>query len=87
MGLLSKMISEIPKFDLAFTIVELVSLLDGTKTTIKIIDECYSAKGIVVKTIELYSFDGEFAPLYNYYLSKYLELAKKVEEAVRSGKF
>lgn len=87
MGLLSKMISEIPKFDLAFTVVELVSLLDGAKTTIKIIDECYSVKGIVVKTIELYSFDGEFAPLYNYYLSTYLELSKKVEEAVRSGKF
>lgn len=87
MGLLTKMISEIPKFDLAFTVVELVSLLDGAKTTIKIIDECYSVKGIVVKTIELYSFDGEFAPLYNYYPSKYLELSKKVEEAVRSGKF
>ena len=87
MGLLTKMISEIPKFNLAFTVVELVSLLDGAKTTIKIIDECYSKKGIVVKTIELYSFDGEFAPLYNYYLSKYLELSKNVEEAVRSGKF
>lgn len=87
MGLLAKAIREVPKYDLQFTAVNLVSKLEGISTTIKIIDERYSLKGLVVKTIELYSFEGEFAPLYNYYLKEYLELANKVELSIRAGKF
>ena len=74
------------KYDLAFTVVKLVSISDGRETTIKIIDDCYSIKGVVVKTIELYSFEGECAPLYIYYLKKYMELAKKVDDAIRANK-
>lgn len=86
MGLLAKMVRERPKFDLPFTVVKITSFKEDRETTIKIIDECYSKNGVVVKTIELYSFEGECALLYKYYTEKYLELALKVENAIRADK-
>ena len=75
------------KLDLAFTVIELVSLCDDKRTTITIVDERYSKRGAVVKTIELPSFEGDFAPLYLDYLSWALDLAKKCEEAIKTGRF
>ena len=86
MGLLTKMISECPKLDLAFTVVELVSLCDNKRTTIKIVDEQYSLKGVIVKTVEFPTFEGDFAPLYTDYLSWALNLAQTCENAIRAGK-
>ena len=86
MGILTKMINECPKGDFAFTVIKLVSLCDGAETVINIIDARYSIKGVVVKTIEFPSFEGEFAPIYQSTLAKALELAVKCENAVRAGR-
>lgn len=71
------------KLDLAFTVVEFVSLCDGKRTTVNIIDSQYSIKGTVVKTIEFPSFDGIFAPIYQEYLAKMLALAQKCDECIK----
>lgn len=86
MGILTKLIQECPKLDLAFTVIEFVSLSDGAHTTVKIVDAQYSIKGTVVKTIEFPSFDGIFAPIYQESLAEALSLAQKCENAIRAGK-
>lgn len=86
MGILTKLIEECPKLDLAFTVVEFVSLCDGAHTTVKIVDAQYSIKGAIVKTIEFPSFDGIFAPIYQESLAEALELAQKCENAIRAGR-
>lgn len=86
MGILTKMMQECPKGDFAFTAIKLVSLCDGAETVINIIDERYSIKGVVVKTIEFPSFEGEFASIYLSTLANALELARKCEDAVRAGR-
>lgn len=80
MGFLAEKIKSLPKYDVAFTVVEIVSLSDNRRTTVEILDACYSAKGVIVKTYELPSFDGEYSLLYNHYLRIALSTAKTVEE-------
>lgn len=87
MGLLAQKVKETPKLDFPFTCVEIVAQDSGKVTTIKVVDECYSLHGCVVKTIELPSFEGMFASLYNYTLKSYLDMAFKVEQAARAGKY
>lgn len=87
MGLLAQKAKEIPKLDLPFTIVKITASDTGKSTTIKIVDECYSLHGSIVKTVELPSFEGMFASLYNLALTRYLEMAFKVEQCARAGKF
>ena len=64
MGVLTKLIKECPKLDLAFTVVKFVSLCDGAETTENIVDAQSSIRGTIVKTIEFPSFEGIFAPIY-----------------------
>ena len=85
MGIISKMLNERPKFDLPFTVVEIVSLSDNRKTTFRIIDDCYSIKGKIVKTIELYSFEGEYGEMYMKCVDWCLKRAKYVNECRLAG--
>lgn len=87
MSQLSKTIKERPKFNLEFTLVRIVSQKEGLISTIRIIDSSYSEQGEVIKTIELYSFYGEYAELYKKFFYGYLELARKVELAIREGNY
>lgn len=86
MGVLTKLIKECPKLDLAFTVVKFVSLCDGAETTVKVIDAQYSIRGTIVKTIEFPSFEGIFAPIYQESLAEMLALAQKCENLIRAGK-
>ena len=86
MGQLSKTIKERPKFNIDFTVVRIISQKEGLESEIRIIDSSYSERGEVIKTIELYSFYGEYAEFYKKFLYGYLELARKVELAIRAGK-
>ena len=86
MGILTKIIKERPKFDIPFTVVKIVSIREEIETVIRIIDDSYSIKGTVVKTIELASFEGELAPLYLHYLNHYLKLAKEINTTLRSSR-
>lgn len=83
MGLLTKMIQERPQFDVDYTVVKLVSRSDNKETAVKIIDECYSKKGLVVKTVELESFEGEYAAQYNYYLNMCFLLVRETRLALQ----
>lgn len=85
MDQLSKTIKERPKFKIDFTIVRIVSQKEGLESEIRIIDESYSEQGDIIKTIELYSFFGEYAEFYKKFFYGYLELARKVELAIRAG--
>lgn len=87
MGLLSKMIRERPQFDVAFTVVELVSLSDGRRTSFRIIDACYSKNGDVVKTIELNSFDGDDAIVYSKCVKWCLDRISLYQRCIRNGVF
>ena len=86
MGVLAKTIKERPKFKIDFTVVRIVSQKEGLDSVIRIIDESYSEQGDIIKTIELYSFFGEYAEFYKKFFYGYLELARKVEMALRDGR-
>ena len=80
MGILADKIRNLVKLDFPYTGVRIVFVLDGKTTSIKLVDEQYSLRGLLVQTIELSSMDcPEDAEICSSLVAFFL----KVENAVR----
>lgn len=84
MGLLSKMVTR-QKIPCDMTGIKLVAQDDGRETFIRLLDPQYSTNGEIVETVELPSFDGEYAVAYATVYSMYLHLALDIDNLLRAG--